>query len=164
MVPEDSPGGGIRGRRPRLGGHGITPRAQAPQAAAKKRVLFVCLGNSCRSQMAEAFARAYGSDVIDVKSAGLTPAPVIAPLTRQVLGEKNLRIDDHFPKGVDLVSQEPFDIVVNMSGVKLAMPGARIVDWSVRDPIGLKEEVYRSVAAEIEGLVMRLILEIRLAK
>ncbi len=62
------------------------------------------------------------------------------------------------------MSQEPFDIVVNMSGVKLAMPGARIVDWSVRDPIGLKEEVYRSVAAEIEGLVMRLILEIRLAK
>ncbi len=165
MVPEDSPGGGIRGGRPRLGGHGITPRAQAaPPAVARKRVLFVCLGNSCRSQMAEAFARAYGSDVIEVKSAGLTPAMDIAPLTRQVLREKNLRLDNQFPKGVDTISHEPFDLVVNMSGFKLAMPGARVVEWSVRDPIGLKEEVYRSVAAEIEGLVMRLILEIRSAK
>jgi arsenate reductase len=166
MVPTDPPSGGIRGSRPRLGGHGFTPRPQrqgqaAAPAIAKKRVLFVCVGNSCRSQMAEAFAKAYGSDVIDVFSAGLAPASIIAPLTRQVLSEKNLGIEGHFPKSVEMVSREPFDIVVNMSGVKFAMPGARIVDWPVRDPIGLKESVYRSVASEIEGLVMRLILEIR---
>lgn len=161
MVPADPPGGGIRGGRPRLGGHGFTPRAQA---ASKKRILFVCLGNSCRSQMAEAFARAYGSDVFEVHSAGLTPAVMIAPLTKQVLSEKNLWIDGQFPKSVEMVSREPFDIVVNMSGVKLAIPGARMMDWPVRDPIGLQEDVYRAVAGEIEGLVMRLILEVRSAK
>ena len=59
-------------------------------AAAKKRVLFVCIGNSCRSQMAEAFARAYGADIMEAQSAGVNPATYIAPLTRQTLGERNL--------------------------------------------------------------------------
>jgi arsenate reductase len=57
---------------------------QAPKKAApsKKRVLFVCLGNSCRSQMAEAFARAYGSDVLEARSAGVSPSTIIQPLSR----------------------------------------------------------------------------------
>jgi len=138
------------------------PAAPAP-APAKKRVLFVCIGNSCRSQMAEGFARAYGSDIIEAQSAGLSPAVSIAPLTRQVLSEKNVRIDDHFPKGVEMVSRNPFDIIVNMSGTKLSIPGPRVIEWPVQDPIGQREEVYRSVAAQIEGLVMRLILELRSA-
>jgi len=150
-----------------MGGHGAVPRGGAAQAAkpaaVKKRVLFVCIGNSCRSQMAEAFAKAYGSDIIEPQSAGLSPAMVIAPLTRQVLGEKNVRMDDHFPKGLDVVSRQPFDIIVNMSGAKLAIPGARVLEWPVQDPIGQREEVYRTVAAQIEGLVMRLILELRTA-
>ena len=111
--------------------------------------------------MAEGFARAYGSDIIDARSAGLAPATSIAPLTRQVLGEKNVRIDDHFPKGVEVVSREPFDIVVNMSGTKLSIPGTRVIEWPVQDPMGHAEAVFRSVAAQVEGLVMRLILELR---
>src|SRR6266852_485932 len=92
-------------------------RAQTPGPPAKKRVLFVCIGNSCRSQMADGFARAYDSDVMVVRSAGLSPAAIIAPLTRQVLSERNIRIDDHFPKGLDLVSRETFDVLVNLSGL-----------------------------------------------
>ena len=149
-----------------MGGRGVVARAPEPKTppkrdVAKKRVLFVCIGNSCRSQMAEGFARAYGSDIIEPQSAGLSPASIIAPLTRQVLGEKNVRIDDHFPKGLEMVSRQAFDIIVNMSGTKLAIPGTRVLDWPVQDPIGHKEEVYRTVAAQIEGLVMRLILELR---
>ena len=134
---------------------------QASSTASKKRVLFVCIGNSCRSQMAEGFARAYGSDVIVPRSAGLSPALMIAPLTKQVLKEKNISVDDQFPKGLDMVSREAFDILVNMSGTKVAMPAQRSLEWPVRDPIGAKEEVYRSVASQIEDLVMRLILELR---
>ncbi len=131
--------GGVRGGRHRMGGpRTITPRQEPPkiskpQPAQKKRVLFVCIGNSCRSQMAEGFARAYGSDIIDAQSAGLAPATSISPLTRQVLGEKNVNIDDHFPKGVEVVSRNPFDIVVNMSGTKLSIPGTRVIDWPVQD-------------------------------
>jgi protein-tyrosine-phosphatase len=113
--------------------------------------------------MAEGFARAYGSDVMDVWSAGLSPAMVIAPLTKKVLAERNISLEEHFPKGLNYVPREPFDIVVNMSGSTLDWGGARVLEWLVRDPIGQKEEVYRSVASEIERLVMRLILELRSA-
>jgi arsenate reductase len=155
------PPGGIRGGRPRLRGVG-TPRAgQTPPAPAKKRVLFVCIGNSCRSQMAEGFARAYGSDVMVARSAGLSPATIIAPLTRQVLGERNIRIDDHFPKGLEALARETFDVVVNLSGMPVPRKAPRVVEWSVVDPIGQTESVYRAVANQIEGLVMRLILELR---
>ena len=156
------PPGGIRGGRPRLGGH-EAPRPQTPESPTKRRVLFVCIGNSCRSQMAEGFARTYGSDVMTVQSAGLSPAAAIAPMTRQVLAERNIHIEDHFPKPLDSVSQMPFDIVVNMSGKKVPLPAARTVEWTVPDPIRQKDEVYRSVASQIEGLVMRLILELRAA-
>ena len=67
-----------------MGGHGTLARPQRPESphapparttpVAKKRVLFVCIGNSCRSQMAEAFARAYGADIMEVQSAGVSPA------------------------------------------------------------------------------------------
>ena len=139
------------------------PETAKPVPRSKKRVLFVCIGNSCRSQMAEGFARAYGSDIIEARSAGLAPATTISPLTKQVLKEKNVRIDDHFPKGVEVVSREPFDIVVNMSGTKLSIPGTQVIEWPVEDPIGQAEAVFRSVAAQVEALVMRLILELRKA-
>ena len=160
MVPPE----GIRGNRPRLRGDTVLkPRAAAPPAK-KKTVLFVCIGNSCRSQMAEGFARAYGADIVIARSAGLSPATIIAPLTRQVMQERNVRLDGHFPKPLNLVANESFDLIVNMSGHPFAMPNARaarVIDWPVPDPIGEKEEVYRSVAGRIEALVMRLILDLR---
>ena len=143
-----------------MGGRGYLPR---PVQRGRKRVLFVCIGNSCRSQMAEAFARAYGSDVMEARSAGVAPATIIMPHTRQVLAEKNVRVDGQFPKSLEMVAREPFDIVVNMSGAKMAFPAARVVDWPVPDPVGHNEETYRAVATQVEALVMRLILELRSA-
>ena len=171
MVPPGGMTGGIRRGRPRLRGESTlkpTPQA-APVASqkasqkAKKSVLFVCIGNSCRSQMAEAFARAYGSDILNVRSAGLAPASIVQRLTRQVLTEKNVPSDGQFPKGLESVAADSFDVVVNISGEPLpSRPVAqRVIEWRVRDPIGQSESLYRSVAAEIEALVMRLILEMR---
>jgi len=147
----------------------LNPRTlpAAPHAThsekAKKRVLFVCIGNACRSQMAEAFARAYGSDILAARSAGLAPASDVPPLTRRMLAEKNVPSEGQFPKGIEAVAGEPFDVVVNISGEPLppAIAPTRLVEWHVRDPIGQSESIYRGVAAEIEGLVMRLILELR---
>jgi arsenate reductase (thioredoxin) len=164
--------GGDRVLKPRAPGHTgpaqpappvkQTPVApKAPAAPKKKRVLFLCIGNSCRSQIAEAFARAYGSDILVAESAGLMPATLIAPLTRQMLAERNLNIDGHFPKGLEVVGREPFDVVVNMSGQSVSLHNARLVTWPVRDPIGQPESVYRSVVQQIEGLVMGLILSLR---
>jgi arsenate reductase len=161
--------GGYRGGRHRMGGprQGDVPIANPARPSAviqrtKKRVLFVCIGNSCRSQMAEGFARAYGGDILIAQSAGLSPAAIVQPLTRQVLAERNVRIDDQFPKGMEILAREQFDVIINMSGEKLPLaPGARVRDWQVRDPIGETEPVYKAVAEQIEGLVMRLILELR---
>jgi arsenate reductase len=147
--------------RQSAGGVRQSPVVEPTAVAVKKRVLFVCIGNSCRSQMAEGFAKAYGADVIAARSAGLSPATMIAPLTKQILEEHNVRIDDHFPKGLDIAAREPVDLLVNMSGRSLNLPGAQVIEWRVQDPIGLKDTVYREVASQIEGLVMRLILELR---
>ena len=127
-----------------------------------QRVLFVCLGNACRSQMAEGFARVYGSDIMIAASAGVSPAAIVQPQTKQVMALRNVRIDDQFPKGLEILRREKFDVIVNMSGEKLPLaPGARIRDWPVEDPIGQTEAVYKAVADQIESLVMRLILELR---
>jgi arsenate reductase (thioredoxin) len=140
---------------------GSAAATRQPPAAEKKRVLFVCIGNSCRSQMAEGFAKTYGGDVIAASSAGLSPATMIAPLTRQILEERNVFIDHHYPKGLDVAARERVDLLVNMSGRPLSLPGVPVVEWRVRDPIGLEDTVYREVATQIETLVMRLILDLR---
>jgi protein-tyrosine-phosphatase len=89
---------------------------------------------------------------------------MVAPLTRQTLAEKNVRSDDQFPKGIDMMARQKFDLVINMSGRKFAFPSGEMVEWVVRDPIGETAEIYRAVADQIEGLVMRLILDARAAR
>ena len=167
MVPPGGMSGGYRGNRPPMrGGSGPSSSRDAAPASAslrpKKRVLFVCIGNAIRSQMAEAFARAYGSDVLAPDSAGLSPATMIPPLTTQILRERNIRMDGQFPKGIEMM-RDPYDLVVNLSGQRLNLPGARILEWPVPDPIGQTEPVFRAAANHIEGLVMKLILELRAA-
>ncbi len=126
------------------------------------RVLFVCLGNSCRSQMAEGFARFYGRGVWEAESCGLMPATIISPLTREVMEEKGIDLGDQFPKPLEWVQPERFDLIVNLSGCELPGEWApRVRAWTVRDPIGQSEKVYRQVRDEIETLVLALLEEAR---
>jgi len=127
-----------------------------------KRVLFLCIGNSCRSQMAEGFARKYGSDVMEPLSAGLSPASIVQPLTKTVMEEKNINLEGQFPKSLDQVDVSTCDLIVNMSGVKLPtrLP-IEVREWRVEDPIGRDEETYLAVRDQIEMAVMRLILDLR---
>ena len=64
----------------------------------RTRVLFVCIGNSCRSQMAEGFARTYGSGCAGASERGIAPATAVAALTQKVMLEKNIDLSDAFPK------------------------------------------------------------------
>ena len=127
----------------------------------KTKVLFVCVGNACRSQMAQAFARAYGADVIDASSAGISPAANIPDITHRVMRDKGLSLDGQFPK--DLLSASAgAGLVVNMTGVPLrGLPVPLVREWKVEDPIGKKDAVHERVRDEIERLVMTLILELR---
>ena len=128
-----------------------------------KRVLFVCLGNSCRSQMAEGFARCYGRDVMHAQSAGLAPAGTVAPDTVRTMAEKNIDLGGHFPKALDNFPPNEWDAIVNMSGFPLpvAYQHPAVRNWTVQDPMGEDEDVYRRVRDQIEHLVMGLILEYR---
>jgi arsenate reductase len=127
-----------------------------------KRVLFLCIGNSCRSQMAEGFARRYGADVMEAASAGLSPAGIIQPLTKKVMEAKNINIDDQHPKSLNSVAVRSFDVIVNMSGTKLPVRvPMEVRNWSIEDPIGRPEEIYIEVRDQIEMQVMLLILELR---
>jgi len=130
----------------------------------KKSVLFVCIGNACRSQMAEAFARRYGSDAAEVSSAGLSPASSIPDLTKAVMLDKNIKLDDQFPKGIEIFPKHQWDVVVNISGQALpSLDAQRILEWRIQDPMGQRQVVHEKVRDEIENLVMRLILELRVA-
>jgi arsenate reductase len=127
----------------------------------RARVLFVCIGNSCRSQMAEAFARTYGSDVLIPASAGIAPAASVSRSTSRLMREKNIDLSRHAPKAIQSVGSAEFELVVNMSGVSLGQLPWPVREWAVRDPISLSEDEHRAVRDQIELLVMKLILELR---
>jgi arsenate reductase len=99
---------------------------------------------------------------MQAESAGLSPAAIIQPLTYEVMQEKNVSLDGQFPKDLSSVGVANFQILVNMSCVKLpSRIPIEVREWKVEDPIGREIEVYRQVRDQIEHLVMRLILELR---
>ncbi|MDW8290388.1 MAG: arsenate reductase ArsC [Armatimonadota bacterium] len=123
------------------------------------RILLLCTGNSCRSQMAEGFARQLLKGW-DIWSAGTRPAERVHPLAVQVMAEKGIDISSHYPKLVHEVPL-PVDYVVTLCGEAAeecpAFPGAKHTEhWGLPDPAratGTPEEVlgvFRSVRDEIE--------------
>jgi arsenate reductase len=132
--------------------------------ANKKRVLFVCIGNACRSQMAEGFARALGSDVMIPASVGLAPALAVAPSTIRAMEERSIDLRDHFPKSLRHLGRADFDLVINMTGFFLPKEfTGRIVDWEVADPVFMEYAEHCEVRDAIEQLVIKLVLELRVA-
>jgi arsenate reductase len=132
----------------------------------RKRVLFVCVGNSCRSQMAEAFARALGGDVLIPASAGLAPAMGIARDTVRAMAEKGIVLRDHFPKSLRNLARIRFDLIVNMSQRPLPVTHPddaleQVVEWDIPDPIGMTYAEHCEIRDAIERKVVELIEEQR---
>ena len=112
--------------------------------------------------MAEGLARKYGSDVMDTQSAGLSPFVRVDPLSIKAMAERNIDISEAFPKGAADVDPLSFHLIVNMSGQKMPMLAVPIEDWNVPDPVGQDEAAFRKTADQLEQLVMRLVLQLRL--
>jgi len=128
----------------------------------RKRVLFVCFGNACRSQMAEGFARALGSDAMVPASAGVYPAMAVAPDTIRAMDEKGIDLREHFPKSVRHLGRVKFDVVVNMSETFIPDEvGVRLLEWDVPDPVDMEFDDHCKVRDLIERKVMELVLEMR---
>jgi len=126
------------------------------------KVLFVCIGNTCRSPMAEGFANHYGKDVLVATSAGLAPTLTVQPETVLTMREKNIDVSRHRPSKFEHLEAKKHDLIVNMSGYVL--PGKLTVsveEWKVRDPYLEPLDVYMATANDIERRVMALILKLR---
>src|ERR1700739_4338667 len=106
------------------------------------KVLFVCIGNSCRSPMAEAIARQDALQEIDASSAGLAPLGFVADMTTQTLLKNGYGVDGLTSKTITAQAWESADIVINMSGRPSAgafrnfRGHAKAEDWEIEDPYG----------------------------
>ena len=129
-----------------------------------KKVLFVCVGNSCRSQMAEGFARYFARRLnkdVHIESAGTSPAREVSPSAIQVMKEEGIDISSQRPKRINPQSLREFDIVISMGcdarSSCPALSDERVIDWGIPDPIGKPVSEYRRVRDMIKEKVRSLI-------
>jgi protein-tyrosine-phosphatase len=128
-----------------------------------KRVLFVCVGNSCRSQMAEGFAKTLGKGVLHAYSAGSRPSGHVAPTAVAVMKEKGVDLSKHYSKGLKDVPQEGWDYVVTMGcgDVCPFVPAKATLDWKIPDPYGKTRKDFVAARDLVEKNVRALLDEIR---
>ena len=131
--------------------------------ATKLKILFLCTGNSCRSQMAEGWARHLWGDRLEVRSAGILPG-IVHPLAIAVMKESGVDISGHRSKHVDELKHIPFDLVVTVCDSAKeqcpVFPGkVRRIHRLFKDPVGVEgtsEEVlaaFRKTRDEIRAFV-----------
>ena len=123
-----------------------------------RRVLFVCVENSCRSQMAEGFARALGAGTLEAWSAGSRPSGSVNPRAVRFMKEKGVDLSAQRSKGLDGLPAGAWDLVVTMGcGDSCpSLPAAAREDWALPDPKGLDDAGFRAVRDEIEARVRAL--------
>ena len=130
---------------------------------AKVKILFVCMGNCVRSQMAEALARHHFAEIIEAESAGLRPLGFIDPTARAAVEERGVSMEGQFSKGLhDHCLGQP-DLIVNMSG--LPGPGIfhghKVEDWKIADPFGEDLDLHRRICDDIEARIKELAARFR---
>ena len=128
----------------------------------KLKTAFVCVGNSCRSQMAEGFAKKLGSDILEVYSAGTDPASEVKPNAVRAMEEKGIDISDQYPKLLEEIPDK-LDILITM-GCNVQCPHVPCSfreDWGLDDPAGEPIEVFRETRDIIEEKVKELIVMVK---
>lgn len=122
-------------------------------------ILFVCVGNAARSQMAEGFARHYGNKNLTIYSAGSRPASAVHSLAIKLMKEKGINIAQHVPKGFDSLPPIEWDYLITMGcgDVCPFVPAQQRLDWNLPDPVAMNETEFRQVRNQIERLVIDLL-------
>jgi protein-tyrosine-phosphatase len=130
-----------------------------------RRLLFVCVENACRSQMAAAFARRDGGPDVEVSGAGSDPADEVNPRTVRLMAERGLDLSDAVPRSVDELPGGRFDLMVSMGcGDRCpTVPADRRLEWDLPDPKALSDEGFREVRDDIERRVGELLDQRRLS-
>jgi protein-tyrosine-phosphatase len=127
-----------------------------------KKIVFVCVENARRSQMAEGFAKAFGQGKVEVYSAGSRPSSQIDPLVIDVMKEKGIDLSLKRPKGLNDLPLIEMDYLVTMGCEETcpAIPAKKIVEWEIPDPKGRSIELFREVRDMIEDKINALFEEI----
>jgi len=130
----------------------------------KIRVLFVCIGNACRSPMGEAIAKQDAGDVIEATSAGLYAMGMIPEMTQTTLEKNGYSANGLWSKGLREIESASVDLVVNLSGYERAQALGKFVqveNWEVSDPYGADDATYQRILEEIRGRVKELAQRLR---
>jgi protein-tyrosine-phosphatase len=128
----------------------------------RKRILFVCVENSNRSQMAEAFARMHGGDAVEAHSAGSRPSGTVNPRAVAFMRELGYDLTTHQSKPLDAFNGQQIDVAVTM-GCGDACPlvlAHRREEWNIPDPKALSDDEFRQVRDLIERKVKELLAEL----
>ncbi|MFE2554809.1 arsenate reductase ArsC [Streptomyces sp. NPDC059352] len=125
-------------------------------------VLFVCVHNAGRSQMAAGFLNHLGGDRIEVRSAGSVPGDRVNPAAVEAMREIGIDISDQRPKVLTTEAVQASDYVITMGCGDACpiFPGKKYLDWALEDPAGQGVEAVRPIRDEIKVLIERLIAEI----
>ncbi len=131
----------------------------------KLKVAFVCVHNSCRSQMAEGWAKKLGMDVLDIYSAGTEEYPEVKPLAVEVMEEAGVDMSSHKPKLLSDIPEE-IDIIITMGcNVNCPyVPHKYMEDWGLEDPSGGPIEGFRATRDTIKTKVEELINKVKANK
>lgn len=141
-------------------------KSQTPGASrsTRTRVLFVCVGNACRSPMAEAIARYDAADVVEASSAGLYPLGYIAEITKQTLIKNGYSTSGLTSDPITREAVDSADLIINMTGKPsehVLRGKENVEDWLVEDPYGEDPETYQRVFEGIRRRVNQLALGLR---
>jgi len=125
-------------------------------------VLFVCVHNAGRSQMAAGWLRHLAGDAVEVRSAGSLPAEQVNPAAVAAMAEVGIDITDQRPKVLTPAAVEASDVVVTMGcgDACPVFPGTRYLDWQLEDPAGRGVEAVRPIRDDIEARVRALLREL----
>ncbi len=137
-----------------------------PNSARKFRVLFVCIGNSCRSPMAESIALRDSCEIFHSTSAGLTPLGVVQKQTLDTLQHNGYPAETLSSKAILSEEWSATDLVINMSGypkqrVFLRSEWHKVEDWNVEDPYGSDPIVYQRIFEDIRTRIELLTARLR---
>ncbi len=128
----------------------------------KLKIAFVCVHNSCRSQMAEGWAKHLGSEILEVYSAGTEEYPAVKPLAVEVMEEAGIDMSTHKPKLLTDIP-EALDLLITMGcNVQCPfVPNRYFADWGLEDPSGGPIDDYRATRELVREKVEKLIRDIK---
>ena len=127
----------------------------------KMKIVFVCVENACRSQMAEGFTKALGQGKIEVYSAGSRPSSQVDPLAIEVMKEKGIDLSARRPKSLNDLPPIEMDYLVTMGCEETcpAIPAKKVIEWEIPDPKGKSLDTFRNIRDMIEEKVRTLLKE-----